>query len=221
MEKKYQPLKILFAVLLFGGLWGILEATLGTFLHLPMVKMAGMYACSSTIMVPIAFMLMGACYKRSGTFRSVFYMGVLAAGIKAISCAVFHMSFNPTFYILMEALCMGVALLVFRPKELLSFKGLGLFIFANTTYLALSTLLRVDMVTTPESLIIADFEKYVFMINAVAILYTFAFGSLLYGGVKLAQKYNWNFENVKKVIYSPITASVVASAMVVVTFLVK
>ena len=34
MEKKYEPLKIFFGVLLFGGLWGILEATLGTFLHL-------------------------------------------------------------------------------------------------------------------------------------------------------------------------------------------
>ena len=221
MEKKYQPLKLLFTVLLFGGLWGIIEATLGTFLHLPMVKMAGMYVSNSVILVPIAFMLMGACYKRSGTFRSVFYMGVLAAGIKAISCAVFHMSFNPAYYILMEALCMGVALFVFRPKELLSFKGLGLFIFANTMYLTLSAFIRVNVTTDSMATITANIEKYVFMINAIAILYTFAFGSLLFGGVKLAQKYNWDFDNVKKIIYSPITASVVASAMVVVTFLVK
>ena len=65
MEKKTKALNILFSVLLFGGLWGILEATLGTLLH---VKSLGMYACSTTIMVPIAFMLMGACYKRSGSF---------------------------------------------------------------------------------------------------------------------------------------------------------
>ena len=46
-EKKYNPLLILLSVLLFGGLWGILEATLGSFLHLPIVDAAGMYACST------------------------------------------------------------------------------------------------------------------------------------------------------------------------------
>ena len=79
MEKKYNPLKILFSVLLFGGLWGLLEATLGSFLHLPIVDRAGMYACSTTIMVPIAYYLMAVCYKRSGTFRSTIYMGLIAA----------------------------------------------------------------------------------------------------------------------------------------------
>ena len=141
MERRQNILKTLFAVLLFGGAWGIIEATLGTVLHLPIVHRT-MFLSSTTILVPIAYFLMGACYKRSGNMRSVLYMGILAASMKAISCAIFKMSFNPCFYILMEALSMGIALLVIRPKKVISFAGLGTFIIANTLYLGLSTLLN-------------------------------------------------------------------------------
>ncbi len=219
MEKKYNPLHILFTVLLFGGLWGIVEATLGTILHLKAVEAIGMYACSTTIIVPIAYFLMGACYSRCGIARSSIYMGIMAASIKAIVCAVFHLSFNPVYYILLESATMAAALLVIRPKEILSFKGLGTFIIANTAYLALATFIRIDVSNAYRQTIISNFEKYTFMFNAVAILYTFAFGALLYGIKVLAIKYEWKLDNVKKVIYSPITATAVASAMVVATFL--
>ncbi len=221
MEKKYEPLKILFGVLFFGGLWGILEATLGSFLHLPFIKMAGMYASSTTIMVPIAFMLMGACYKKVGNCRSVIYMGVLAASIKAIVCAIFHLSFNPVYYILMEAFVGAGALLVMRPKQILSFKGLATFIIANTTYLVASTFLRISVVASTWDNFIANVEQYALMMNCLAIIYTFAFGAILYGLVKLVEAKEWKFEGLKKIVYSPITASVVAAAMIAVTFLVR
>ncbi len=218
MEKKTRALNILFSVLLFGGLWGILEATLGTLLH---VKSLGMYACSTTIMVPIAFMLMGACYKRSGSFLSSIYMGILAASIKAIVCGIFHLSFNPVYYILLESAVMAATLFAIRPKEVLSFKGLGAFIIANTAYLAISTLLRVDVVNSYRSVVIANFEDYVFKFNMVAILYTFAFGAILYGVKVLAVKYNWKLDAIKKIVFSPITATTVASLMVVLTFVIR
>ena len=218
MEKKTKALNILFSVLLFGGLWGILEATLGTLLH---VKSLGMYACSTTIMVPIAFMLMGACYKRSGSFLSSIYMGILAASIKAMVCGIFHLSFNPVYYILLESAVMVATLFAIRPKEVLSFKGLGAFIIANTAYLAISTLLRVDVVNSYRSVVIANFEDYVFKFNMVAILYTFAFGAILYGVKVLAVKYNWKLDAIKKIVFSPITATTVASLMVVLTFVIR
>lgn len=220
-EKRYNPLLILFSVLLFGGLWGLLEATLGTFLHLPMVDVAGMYACSTTIMVPIAYFLMGACYKRTNTFRSVLYMGILAASIKAIVCAIFHLSFNPIFYILLEATCMAGAIAAIRPTNVLSFKGLGTMVLANTSYLALATFIRVNAQTSTMSMFMANFEKYTFMYNAVAICYTFAAGAAMYGVVKLSEKFNWNFDGIKKVVYSPVTACAVASIMVAVTFIIR
>ena len=220
-EKKYSPLKILFAVLLFGGLWGILEATLGTFLHLPLVDKAGMYACSTTIMVPIAYYLMGACYNRTDTFRSCLYMGFLAAGIKAIVCVIFHLSFNPCYYILLESMCMAGAIAAIRPTKVISFAGLGTMILANTSYLVLATFIRVNVMTTTQAAFMANLEKYAFMFNAVAIIYTFASGALIYGVMKLAERFSWNFEGVKKIIYSPITASIVAVIMVAVTFIIR
>ena len=220
-EKGKRTVKILFSVLLFGGLWGILEATLGTLLHLPIVDAAGMYACSTTIMVPIAYFLMGACYKRTETFRSVFYMGVLAAAIKSLSCLIFHMSFNPVYHILLESLFMGLALLAIRPKKLISFAGLGTVILANTSYQAVGTFLRVNVMTTTRRVFMENFEKYTFKFNCVAILYTFAVGAIIFGVLKLAEKYNWNFSKLKKVIYHPAFASGVAAIALVLMVVIK
>ena len=222
MEKKYEPLKILFGVLLFGGLWGIIEATLGSFLHLPVVKAAGIFVSNSAILVPLSFMLMGACYKRVGNARSIIYMGILAASIKAIVCLAFKFDITPTYYILLEALSMAGALFVTRPEKILSFKGLGTFIIANTVYLTVSMIVRFKggSIATSEA-VMSYIQKYVLMINGLAILYTFAFGAILYGLVKLAKVKEWKLEGLKKIVYSPITASIVAASMVVVTFLLR
>ena len=214
MEKSKRILTIVFSVLLFGGLWGILEATLGTLLHMPFVP-GTMFLASTTIMVPIAYFLMGACYKRTGTFRSVLYMGILAAAIKSISCLVFHMSFNPVYHILLESMFMGVAIAIIRPKDVLSFRGLGTLILANTLYLSVSTFLRVNAMTSTASVFIANFEKYTFMYNCVGILYSFAFGALLYGAMALARKYNWDFSKAKEIIFHPAFASSMAVIAIV------
>ena len=219
-EKRYSPLKIIFSVLLFGGLWGILEATLGTFLHLPLVDAAGMFACSTTIMVPIAYFLMGACYKRTNTFRSVLYMGLLAASIKALVCVIFHLSFNPVYYILLESVCMAGAIAAIRPTKIISFQGLGAMILANTSYLFLSSFIRMNVMTSTSEVFFGSMAEYVFMFNMVAVLYTFAAGAIIYGIMKLSEKFSWNFDGVKKVIYSPITASIVAVTMVALTFII-
>ena len=220
MERRQNILKTLFAVLLFGGAWGIIEATLGTVLHLPIVHRT-MFLSSTTILVPIAYFLMGACYKRSGNMRSVLYMGILAASMKAISCAIFKMSFNPCFYILMEALSMGIALLVIRPKKVISFAGLGTFIIANTLYLGLSTFLRINVANATATQVMENLEKYMFMYNCVAILYTFALGAIIYGVMKLIEAKEWNFSKVKEVIYHPAFASSIAAIALVVTIVLR
>ena len=220
MERRQNILKTLFAVLLFGGAWGIIEATLGTVLHLPIVHRT-MFLSSTTILVPIAYFLMGACYKRSGNMRSVLYMGILAASMKAISCAIFKMSFNPCFYILMEALSMGIALLVIRPKKVISFAGLGTFIIANTLYLGISTFLRINVANATATQVMENLEKYMFMYNCVAILYTFALGAIIYGVMKLIEVKEWSFSKVKEVIYHPAFASSIAAIALVVTIVLR
>lgn len=216
VDKKTKILKIIFSVLLFGGIWGIIEATLGTLLHMPFVHRT-MFLSSTTILVPIAYFLMGACYKRAGTYRAVWYMGLLAAAIKAISCAIFMMSFNPVFYMLMEAAAMGVVLLIIRPKQVISFAGLATFILANTLYLGVATFLRVNVMTSTAQAVMENIETYVFKFNCVAILYTFAAGAIIYGVIKLAEAKQWNMEKVKKIVFHPAFASSMAAVALVVT----
>ena len=220
MEKRSNILKMLFAVLLFGGAWGFVEATLGTLLHLPIVNRT-MFLSSTTILVPIAYFLMGACYKETSSKRCVLYMGLLAAGMKAISCAIFKMSFNPCYYILMEAAAMGVALLVIRPKKVISYAGLATFIVANTLYLVSSTFLRINVANATASQVMANIEKYAFMFNCVAIIYAFAAGAIIYGIMKLAETKAWNFSKVKQVIYHPAFASSMAAIALVVTLILR
>ena len=176
-----------------------------------------MFLSSTTILVPIAYFLMGACYKRTGTYRAVWYMGLLAATIKAISCAIFMMSFNPVFYMLIEAAAMGVALLIIRPKQVISFAGLATFILANTMYLGAATFLRVNVMTSTAQAVMDNVVTYVFSYNCVAILYTFAFGAAIYGIIKFAETKQWNMEKAKKIIFHPAFASSMAVVALVVT----
>ena len=218
MEKRSNILRTLFAVLLFGGLWGIVEASLGTILHLPIVHRT-MFLSSTTILVPIAYFLMGACYKKTGNWRSVLYMGLLAASMKAISSAIFKMSFNPCYYILMEAAAMGIAMLVIRPKKVISYQGLATFIVANTLYLGVSTFLRINVMNATSSQVLENVEKYVFMFNCVAILYAFVAGAIIYGFMKLAEAKKWGFSKVKQVIYHPAFAGSMTAIALVVTII--
>ena len=215
-SRKAEILYIVFSVLLFGGLWGIVEATLGTILHLPVVHRT-MFLSSTTILVPIAFALMGACYKRTNTFRACFYMGLLAASMKAISCLIFKMSFNPCFYILIESLAMGVAVLIIRPKQIVSFAGLATGILASTLYLGASTPLRLNVATSSTAQVIANIETYVFKFNCVAILYMFAAGAIVYGLLKLVEAREWKFSKVKDLIFHPAFAGSVAVVAFAVT----
>lgn len=220
MENKNKHLQIFLAVLLFGGLWGIVEATLGTLLHLIPHGMRLIFWSSTTVLLPIAYSLMGACYRKTGTIRSVLYMGVFASVIKVISAAIFASKFEPAVYMMMEAACMSGALLVIRPKEVVSFKGLGTFILASTSYLGLSTFYRLaSQSNVTGQVVLSNIEKYVFTYNCVAILYAFIGGAIAFGLIRLAQAKNWNFSKVKELIYHPAFAGSVAAIAVAVTLI--
>ena len=220
MENKNKHLQIFLSVLLFGGLWGIVEATLGTLLHLIPHGMRLIFWSSTTVLLPIAYFLMGACYKKTGAIRSVLYMGAFAAIIKVISAAIFASKFEPALYMMMEAACMSGALLITRPKEVISYKGLGTFIIASTSYLGLSTFYRLASATeVTGEVILSNIEKYMFTYNCVAILYAFILGFVVYGIIKLATAKNWTFAKVKQVFYHPAFAGSVAAIAVAVTLI--
>lgn len=215
MKVQNKHLIILFSVLLFGGLWGIVEASLGTLIHTFPHGARQLFLSSTTVLLPIAYFLMGACYKKTGVARSAIYMGVLASGIKLISALIFKSKLEPALYMLVESACMSLALLAIRPKKVVSFAGLGVFILASTSYLAFTTAYRLSGVKEITSAVVVDnITKYVFTYNCVAILYAFAIGAIIFGLIKLSEKCEWNLEGVKKVVYSPITAMAVATIMI-------
>ena len=73
MKVQNKHLVILFSVLLFGGLWGLVEASLGTLLHMIPHGARLIFWSSTTVLLPIAYFLMGACYKKTGAASSIIY----------------------------------------------------------------------------------------------------------------------------------------------------
>lgn len=205
MKTENKHLKTLFSVLFFGGLWGILEATLGTLLHLPGFDNLGIFGASTAIMLPIAYAIMGACYKKTGNFRSVIYIGVVAASFKLISCAIFHLAFNPAMWIMLEALTGTVAVLLARPEKVLSLKSLGAFAVASTLYLSAFSMINFGGFNADK------FVNYVVISNSVAILYALVGGSIVFGVSKLIEKKNIKIPSIDKLIASPIVPSIVAT----------
>ena len=123
---------------------------------------------------------------------------------------------------MMEAAYMSGALLVIRPNEVISFKGLSTFILAATAYLGLSTFYRLVSVKEITSQVVIDnITKYVLTYNYVAILYAFAFGAIINGLIKLATAKQWNFSKVKQIIYHPAFASSMAAIALVVTLVLR
>lgn len=226
--KKQFSLKILFNVLIWGALWGIVEATLGTILHLPAFDGAGIYLASSTVIIPIAYVLMANCYKRTQTYYSVYLMGVLAASIKLTTAFVIgfiNRVYMPAMYIVVESLAMGTALAIIRPTNVLSFKTLGAVIIANTVYqFAYLNLRMIDGAASIYESAEAwqGAEKYLLTINCLAIIYSFAIGAISYGLIKLVEKKNFNFNfNLDKLINSPIVASIAVTLAVALTIALK
>ncbi len=230
-NKKQLTLKILFNVLFWGALWGIVEATLGTILHLPAFDGAGIYLGSSVIIIPIAYILMANCYKRTGSFYSVYLMGVLAAIMK-LSVGFFigfiNKVYMPAIYIVAESLAMGTALLIIKPKNVLSFKTLGAIVAANTVYQFSYLVLRmIDGAHNANVFASVEAwkngaEPYLWTTNCIAIVYTFAVGAAAFGLFKLAERFDLKTKfNLDKIIYSPITSSVAVTLAFALTITLK
>ena len=220
MEKKTLDLKMILTIIFWGSLWGIVEATLGTLLHLPATRM--IYYSSNVIILPIAYCLMANCYKKANqSFYAVYLMGVVAALIKlsvGFVIGFIDVVWEPAIYIVLEALAMGSALAIFRPTNVLSLKTFTSIVVANTVYqfsfLVVKSIKGSDVFTNMATWSKMG-EKYLFTVNGLAILYSLAIGAIAFGLFQLAKKLNWNTKlDFNKIIYSPIAASVALVASV-------
>ncbi len=102
-------LDLLILVLLFGSLWGLVEATLGGYLHLIHLPQKG------ALMAGIGMSVMAAFVATSRKPGWVVGLGLVAASFKALDGLILNvplyapMVMNPALAIAMEALVFGVA----------------------------------------------------------------------------------------------------------------
>jgi len=94
--------KTIQTIFLFGGLWGIAEATLGYLLHFLPTGFSGM------IMFPIGFYFMFNAFKITGKQSAIFYTALIAAGIKSMDVLLPGTAavrvINPAVSIVLESL---------------------------------------------------------------------------------------------------------------------
>ncbi len=104
-------------VILVGSLWGFLEATLGGFLHMTHLPIAG------KIMAPIGFALMFWGLKNGLKVHQLITVSIIAAAFKFLDPFLFAMPFfhikiiNPAQAIVMQGLCFSVISSLFKTKE--------------------------------------------------------------------------------------------------------
>ncbi len=229
MTQISKKLTLVFSILFFGAIWGILEATVGTFLHLPFIDKAGIFACSTTIMLPLAYLLMGLNYKKNHSLLAILGMGVIASLIKF--SLVFIMGFRqsvymPAIYILLEASAMVGAIALMRPTHILSSRYLVTTAIGTTTYLFIFLLVKQMQgmpIFTDAATWVEYGEYYLFKGNFVALMYTGIVGSICYGFNLLMQNNNLKLEfpRISKIIYHPATSLVLTILAVVTTLVLK
>jgi len=104
--------KLLRIVLLYGGLWGMTEATLGYLLHFLPNGFSGMF------MFPIGFYFMFNVFRMSGKQSAIFLTAVIAAAIKLTDLFVplrTPMSaINPAISIILESLVVFAFVKVYK-----------------------------------------------------------------------------------------------------------
>ncbi len=128
--------KTLFTILCLGGLWGLLEATLGTLLHLPVIHEVVFFG-STAVLLPIAYLITGRAYKVTGRARAALYVGLVAAAIKSVTFAFglpVQYVINPMVSILLESSVMAVAFKVSKPANVCSPKSFVTFVVASLAF---------------------------------------------------------------------------------------
>jgi len=224
-------LKMLFTVLFLGALWGFLETTLGTILHLDAFD--SIFFASTAVMVPVAYLVCATAYKMTGTVRSTLYVGLIAAAIKAI-CFAFvptvNKVVNPMVSIVLESLFSGVVIYLVKPTKVLSVKSFISFAIMSLAYRLVY--MGYSMLTEPvfKSAYIKDgvinfnnIISFVVTTNYLSLAYTALFLGIGYGINAIFVKTNKQnvATQIKNFLYSPICATLMVAIAITVTVVLK
>jgi len=116
MKDRKSLLRTILTIVLFGAVWGLLEATVGYILHWMPAMISG------AVMVPIGTALIYAAYRNTNMRTAILFAGLLAAGIKAINFAMplpggnIMKVLNPMISILIETAVVYAASFMFDRK---------------------------------------------------------------------------------------------------------
>ena len=221
--------KLIVTVLMLGGLWGLLEATLGTVLHLDAFD--SIVFASTAVLLPIAYLIMGAAYKETGTARSIIYVGLVAAAIKSV-CFFFvpavNKVVNPMVAIMLESLLGAVAYKVTKPSKVVSLKSFATFmVFSTVTRVAyvgysMATAVPFKSAYLVEGKIIwSKIVEYVVTMNAISFGYlaVYMLTGMALNALAKHEKASKVFASIKKFAYTPACASLMVCAALVSTIL--
>jgi hypothetical protein len=101
-------------IIFWGALWGIAEATIGHLLHIWALPIGWL------IWFPFAFGIMWAAYRQTGWAGIVFYIALVASGIKLIDLLTpvrIDYVINPAVSILLEGLAAFVVFKIFEAQK--------------------------------------------------------------------------------------------------------
>jgi hypothetical protein len=116
---------VLFSVIFFGSIWGILEATLGYALHFLPVLISG------SIMFPIAATIMVMTFHQTKSRSAMIYVALIAASIKSVNFFMPGLlpikTYNPMISIMLQSLVIYAVLPMVEKKSFaVQMLGLGI-----------------------------------------------------------------------------------------------
>lgn len=116
---KNKKIQTVLTILFFGGIWGIVEATVGYVLHsfFPVFL-------SGTLMFPFVGYILVKAYRTIDSKKALIWIGVVAAAIKSVDFLMpqitYFKTLNPMIFIVVEALIVVVVLKAFDSDNLVA-----------------------------------------------------------------------------------------------------
>lgn len=180
-EERAPVFSAITTVLIWGGLWGVFEATVGYLLHLIPISIGWL------VWYPAACFFMLNVYRKTRRTETILLVGLVSACIKMLNLFLpvrIDRVLNPAASIVFEALILAAVILVYKrffaeSKKPLRIEALTV-LFMNTGWRILYTLYLL--------LIVPTWMREISVIGSTAALLTFFFvhnlltGLVLFGG---------------------------------------
>lgn len=116
IERKTKGIRYLNIILVWGAIWGIIEATVGNALHLLPFRVP-----TGSVLFPIGYFCMQKSFNETGDIKSMFFTASTAASIKLINLfspiTPIIKVINPASCVLLEGLAVATVFTIYKYKN--------------------------------------------------------------------------------------------------------